>query len=104
MKVEFRNSQLEKLYSTGQSKKYPVGSAIATKFVAVVARLKAAQDIHDLWRLPSLNFERLHGNPNRYSARVTIKYRVEMEIDWENQEKTIGLIGIIELSSHYGGR
>jgi len=35
---------------------------------------------------------------------VTIKYRIEMEIDWENQEKTVGLVGIVELSGHYGGR
>jgi len=54
--------------------------------------------------LSSLNFERLQGYPNRYSARVTIKYRIEMEIDWENQEKTVGLVGIVELSGHYGGR
>jgi len=104
VKVEFKNTQLEKLYTTGHSKKYLLDEAVIRKFVAVVGRLEAASDVYDLWRLSSLNFERLQGNPNRYSARVTIKYRIEMEIDWENQEKTIGLIGIVELSSHYGGR
>lgn len=104
MKVEFRNAQLEKLYTAGHSKKYPLDEAVVRKFVAVIGRLEAASDIHDLWRLSSLNFERLQGYPNRYSARVTIKYRIEMEIDWENEEKTVGLIGIVELSSHYGGR
>jgi len=104
LKVEFKNPQLEKLYTFGRSRKYPLDEIVAAKFVAVVARLKAAQDVHDLWHLPSLNFERLQGYPNKYSARVTIKYRVEMDIDWENQEKTVGRIGIVELSKHYGGR
>lgn len=104
MKVEFLNAQLEKLYISGSSKKYPLDNVVIRKFIAVVNKLNAATDIHDLWHMPSLNFERLQGYANKYSARVTLQYRIEMEIEWENPERTIGLIGIVELSNHYGGR
>jgi plasmid maintenance system killer protein len=104
VKVEFRNAQLMKLYEEGRARTYPLDASVIRRFVAVVGWFKAAKDIHDLWKLPSLNFEALKGYPNRYSARVSAKYRVEMEIDWENPEKTIGLVGIVELSNHYGGK
>ncbi|MDP2815821.1 MAG: hypothetical protein Q8O19_03995, partial [Rectinemataceae bacterium] len=67
MKVEFRNEQLKKLYESGRSRKYPLDEAVIRKFVAVVGKLDAARDIHDLWHLPSLNFERMKGFDNRYS-------------------------------------
>jgi len=104
LKVEFRNAQLQKLYEEGRARKYPLDAAIIRRFVKVVEWLKAARDIYDLWKLPSLNFEALQGSSERYSARVSGKYRIEMEIDWENEEKTNGLVGIVELSNHYGGK
>jgi plasmid maintenance system killer protein len=104
LKVEFRNAQLQKLYEEGRARKYPLDAGVIRRFVAVVGWFIAAKDIYDLWKLPSLNFESLHGAPNHYSARVSGKYRLEMEIDWENSEKTIGLVGIVELSNHYGGK
>ena len=31
-----------------------------------------------------------------------MQWRLEIEIDWENEEKTSGEIYILELSKHYG--
>ncbi len=67
-----------------------------------IQELEAAKDIHDLWKKPSLNFERLHGFKNRYSLRLQDKWRLEIEIEWENEEQTEGTVYIVELSSHYG--
>jgi len=67
-----------------------------------IQELEAAKDIHDLWKKPSLNFERLQGFKNRYSLRLQDKWRLEIEIEWENEEQTEGTVYIVELSSHYG--
>jgi len=101
LKVEFLNRHLAELYTKGRSRKYALEQRVIEKFVRTVAVLEAAHDIYDLWKTASLKFERLSGK-NRYSARLDIKYRLEMEIDWENEEKTIGIIGLTDISNHYG--
>lgn len=103
MRVDFKNKHLIELYTRGRSRKYPLPANLVKKFIEVVAILEAAHDIYDLWREPSLRFEKLEGHENRYSARLNQKWRLEMEIDWENKEKTVGLILISDISSHYGG-
>jgi proteic killer suppression protein len=90
------------LYTKGRSRKYNLPNNIIRRFFKVVATLEAADSIHDLWKLTSLNFERLKGFENKYSARLTREWRLEMEIDWENEEKTKGHIFILEISKHYG--
>ena len=92
-----------KLYETGKSNKYKLERRIIENFFEVIAILEAAKDIHDLWSFPSLNFEKLKGFSKRYSVRLGRKYRLEMSIEWINEEMTIGIIDLEELSSHYGG-
>jgi len=76
---------------------------VVKKFVKVMAILEAAYDIYDLWSFTSLHFEKLKGYKNRFSARISQKWRLEMEINWENEEKKIGIINVIDISKHYGG-
>ena len=52
--------------------------------------------------MPSLKFEKLSGTNNRHSARLNRQYRLEMIIDWTNEKMTVGIIGIEEMSNHYG--
>lgn len=101
MEAYFTNKELEKLYTTGTSRKYPLQSDITRKFVMCVRKIMAAEDIHDFWRDPSLNFERLRGYENRYSMRLNQKWRLEMEIDWQNDEHTIGIFSLEDISNHY---
>jgi len=65
-------------------------------------QLEAAINIYDLWKTPSLNFEKLEGFENRYSVRLSKRWRLEVEIDWEDKEKTKGIIYIVDISKHYG--
>lgn len=102
MQVEFKNKHLLELYTKGRSRKYNLPKNIIKRFFKVVATLEAADSIHDLWKLTSLNFERLKGFEKRYSVRLSEEMRLEMEIDWENEEKTKGKIFILEISKHYG--
>jgi len=43
----------------------------------------------------------MKGASSRYSLRINRTYRLEVEIDWENEEKTVGIVGIDEISKHY---
>ncbi|AHC14116.1 hypothetical protein L21SP2_0689 [Salinispira pacifica] len=71
------------------------------EFVELVLVIDAAVDINDFWKLPALKFEKLRGYRSRYSFRITRKYRLEADIEWKNDQHTIGIVGIDELSSHY---
>ncbi len=66
-----------------------------------IRQIEAAATIHDLWKTPSLHFEKLSGM-EMYSIRLDKKWRMELKIDWNNSEKTVGTVHIIEISVHYG--
>jgi plasmid maintenance system killer protein len=102
LKVDFRNKRLIELYSEGTSKKYKISKQVLRKFFIGIRALESADTIHDLWKTPSLKFEKLEGFANRYSIRLTREWRLEMEIDWEDEEKTRGTIFLVEISKHYG--
>lgn len=101
MEFSFKNKDLEKLYTTGKSKKYRLPANIIEKFFARIQQIEAAHDIHDLWNDKWLNFEKLTNTENSYSMRLNQKYRLEMDIDWINNELTIGEFIITEISNHY---
>lgn len=101
MEFTFENKELEKLYITGNSKKLKLSNDIIDKFFARIQQIEAANSIHDLWKDKGLNFEKMTGENNLYSMRLKIKYRLEMRIEWKNDEKTIGDFIITEISNHY---
>jgi proteic killer suppression protein len=101
MNFTFRNKELEKLYATGKSKKLRLPNDIIEKFFARLQQIEAANDIYDLWNDKGLNFEKLTNTENSYSMRLKIKYRLEMDIDWINNELTIGDFIITDISNHY---
>lgn len=103
MEIRFLNKKLETLYTNGKSSKYKLEKQVLTSFFEVVAILEAAKDIHDLWKQPSLNFEKLRGSPVRYSARLNRQYRLEMSIEWFDEALTVGILGLEDITNHYGG-
>lgn len=103
MEVNFLNVELEQLYTTGRSKRYSkVPSEVLRKFPRAVEVLIQSTVITDLWRLPAYRFERLQGFENRYSMRLGRIWRLEMQIEWENEQCTVGIIGLDDLTHHYG--
>ncbi|MDC7219446.1 MAG: type II toxin-antitoxin system RelE/ParE family toxin [Spirochaetales bacterium] len=101
MQYYFSNKKLLDLYETGQNKKYKLEKNIITEFIWLVSVIDAAKNIHDFWGQPSLNFEKLQGFKTRYSFRLTRKYRLEVDIEWEDKEQKVGIVGIDEISKHY---
>ncbi|MGD2088216.1 MAG: type II toxin-antitoxin system RelE/ParE family toxin [Candidatus Aminicenantes bacterium] len=103
MQVDFKNKNLYELYAEGKSKKYRIPKDVLKRFFMRIQQLEAAGTIYDLWQSRALNFEKLTGYENRFSLRVNVKWRLEMEIEWDNKEKITGKIYITELSKHDGG-
>jgi len=102
LKVYIEDKELIRLYTTGNSKKLRLPGSVVEKFLATVQKIESAVTIHDLWKNAGLNFEKLKGFKDRYSMRLTGKYRLETEIKWINEGKTIGDFLLITISSHYG--
>ena len=54
----------------------------------------------------NLNFEcseNVYAEGNkRYSMRMDRTWRLEMEIEWTNDDCSIGIIGLYDLTKHYG--
>lgn len=102
MEVKFLSKELKTLYQTGSSKKYKnVPLQVIRKFARAVDLLSAAIKIQDIWEFPGYRFKHLEGN-KMYSMRMDITWRLEMEIEWINNDCTIGIIGLDDLTKHYG--
>ena len=101
MDFEITNRDLVDLYTKGSSRKLRVDKQVARKFVERVNRIQDAADINDLRVPPSMHFEKLQGFSNRFSIRVDLQWRLEFEIDFTDQDKTVGAARIVKLSNHY---
>lgn len=98
MNVYIDDKELENLYVTGKSRKLKLRPEIIEKYFATIQKIDAARDIYDLWKDPSLNFEKYK---KHYSMRLTGKYRLEMTINWMNENNTIGEFHLFAITNHY---
>ena len=101
MEIEIRNKRILRLYREGESTKYRLGATAIEKFFMRIEALQAATFIQDLWKSASLHFEKMAGYENRFSIRIDGKFRLEIEIEWKDADKTTGKIIIAEISKHY---
>lgn len=102
MKWDFADRHLQAVYEKGRSKKYPfIDKPLARKFVERIGRIESAKDISDLMHPPSMHFEALKGFANRFSIRIDLKHRLEFEINFEDEKRTVGSIIVIKVSKHY---
>ncbi|MBK8884527.1 MAG: type II toxin-antitoxin system RelE/ParE family toxin [Bacteroidales bacterium] len=98
MNVYIDDKELENLYVTGKSRKLKLRPEIIEKYFATIQKIDAARDIYDLWKDPSLNFEKYK---KHYSMRLTGKYRLEMTINWMNENNTIGEFHLFAITNNY---
>ena len=101
LNVLIDDKELEKLFTTGTSKKLALPADIAEKFFATVQKIESAKNIYDLWADSGLKFEKLRGKGNYYSMRLSKKYRLVMEVLWQNEKKTLGEFILKTISNHY---
>lgn len=100
MEVNIDDKDLLNLYTKGKSKKYRLPKDVIDKFFLRVNLLLASKDIYDLWADPAAKFKKLSGE-DKYSMRLNTKYRLEIEVEWNNTEKTIGIFTLVNISNHY---
>lgn len=102
MTVIFLNKDLEDLYCRRFSRKYKkVPENVVCKLSKAVLYFESAKSIQDIWQIGSLHFEKL-ANTDKYSIRLDIRWRLEMKIDWTDENCTVGIIGLTDLTKHYG--
>lgn len=101
MEVIIDDKELEKLYTTGKSRKLKLPNQVIDKFFATVQKIDAAEDVNDLLADRGLRFEKMKGTENRYSMRLNNKYRLEMSVDWKNEASTKGIFYLLTISNHY---
>lgn len=101
MKAFISDKELESLYLAGHSRKLKLPEQVVNKFFATIQKIEAAVDIHDLLSDKGLRFEKLKGFEQRYSMRLSQKYRLEMNITWVNESCTIGDFFLLTISNHY---
>ncbi len=94
----FLSQKLTELYENGRTKSYPIQSKIYEKFIARIEALEAHPNVAALRRHP-FHFKE-YGE--HFSMRLDEKYRLEMRVEWLDDERTVGKFYIFELSNHYG--
>ena len=101
MEVCIDDKEIERLYTTGRSKKLKLPHHVVDKFFATVQKIEAAVTINDFWHDKGLKFKKIKGEKSVYSMRLSRKYRLEMKVKWSNGERTIGVFSLIAITNHY---
>ena len=103
MIVNFNEDYLRDLYSSGKSdKKHRFQPQIVRKYIRVIDLMISEDNVQDLWKYNSLNYERLEENKEGLSSvRVNDQYRIEFEEEFEDGQTIATICNITELSNHY---
>ncbi len=81
MVASFRNKGLEEIYFTGKTRR--IGAEYVRKCVRILLSLEVATQPEDM-SVTGYRFHRLHGNPRRWSVRVTGNCRITFGWSGEN--------------------
>ncbi|MBQ2490380.1 MAG: type II toxin-antitoxin system RelE/ParE family toxin [Muribaculaceae bacterium] len=104
MNIEFENTALEELYTTGhtQDRHYKrLPQSIVKRYVKVVNYLKAARRLEDLFLIKSLHYERKKGDLKGIDAVwIDVQYRLLFHSSPDDNGIVVNAL-IIEISKHY---
>ena len=104
MTVLFDEDYLEQLYLNGtcNDKKHRFQPSVIAKYVQIVKLMCAVDDVSELKRYNSLNYEKLKGNKSGLSSvRINTRYRIEFEEYLEGEEIYASICNIVRISNHY---
>ena len=98
--VRFGNKHLKTLYETGRSRKHDLPPQVQRKFFMRIQQLEAATVVADLLADSGLNFEAYE---DHYSVRLNRDFRLELNVEWRDENETVfESVELIEVSAHYG--
>ena len=92
------------MYRTGKTtnKKHRFQPAIIRKYIRIIDIMIEQDDVLELKKFNSLNYEKLKGNKAGLSSvRVNDKYRIEFEEKTIDNQSVAKICNITDLSNHY---
>jgi proteic killer suppression protein len=104
MDVTFDKDYLQEIYCLGKSadKKHWFQPSIVRKYTSIIDLMISLPNTLALCKFNSLNYEKLKGDKvGLSSVRVNDQYRIEFEEKTSNDQDTVTICNIIELSNHY---
>ena len=104
MEIIFEKDYLRELFYEGNTsdKKHRFQPQVVARYIRVLNILDSVDRIEDLFSFHSLHYEKLAGDKaGLESVRVNHQYRIEFKSSFMDNEKTITICNIIELSNHY---
>lgn len=104
MEIIFEKEYLKKLFYEGKTsdKKHRFQPQIIRRYIRAINVLDSVERVEDLLKFHSLNYEKQKGEKEGLeSVRVNHQYRIEFKSSFKDNEKTITICNIIELSNHY---
>ena len=104
MEIVFEKEYLRELFYEVKTsdKKHRFQPQIVRRYIRVMNILDSVEKVEDLFLYHSLNYEKLTGEKNGLeSVRINHQYRLEFKTSYKDNEKTITICNIIELSNHY---
>ena len=92
--VVFRDQGLYEL-ATDKNARSEFSQAVEKKFRLRIQQIVSAVDERDLYKLPSLHFEKLKGDrSHQHSIRLNDRWRLIVEFEGEAPKKRIVIVGI----------
>ena len=104
MEIVFEKDYLRELFYEGKTsdKKHWFQPQVVIRYIRVMNILDSVERVEDLFRYNSLHYEKLTGDKDGLeSVRVNHQYRLEFKSSFKDDEKTITISNIIEMSNHY---
>ena len=103
MEIVFEKEYLRELYYEGKTsdKKHRFQPQVVIRYIRVMNNLDSVERVEDLFRYNSLHYEKLTGDKDGLeSVRVNHQYRIEFRSSFKDNEKTITICNIVDLSNH----
>jgi plasmid maintenance system killer protein len=98
--VNITNKHLLALYTEGKSKKYDLPPQVVKKYFMRIQQLEAAKTVADLLADTGMKFE---AYKDHYSVRLNQQYRMELDVEWQDENQMVlRVVDIFEVSPHYG--
>jgi len=99
MGVIFKHKKLKELYEKrNRPRKYGFENYIIEEFIQIVDDLNEINNLHDLYEHKSWHFKRFE---KHYSIRVSLRYRIELQLTFSESNDIIGDVTILKFTYHY---
>lgn len=104
MEIRFEKEYLKELFYNGKcsDRKHRFQPHIIKKYIDRINLLECVSSVEELYRYKSLHYEILKGEKEGISSiRVNNQYRIEFIVSKREDNVSVSICNITELSNHY---